>query len=629
MNIKYSIALNFLQLSTSDFNFQIFRRKSKNNEKFWDDKIHCYNLPDSRGVYTSYWVAFNQFDNSEAFECNSLKTNIEVTKWYINHLLVNKIKKHNVSIHPRTDRFSKKKVFISLKKIKDGSNKVIGDKTIWLEPYFLKKYMQFGFLIDYSFVKSKNYPFNREVQKYSLSLSSDYRSNVNYNIDKFQILQSFLRQDLPNIKNLNEAIEISDILSNLEVNTLKTKIYIFKNQETDNSQFNGVMKNGPFAPVSSNPYYIYLFKEEYRANGVELLKALNGSTYQTFEGLQKFELPKQTKSNTRAVLIENYSPKTVDDVILELKQISHSNPIIISIIPETEENFYYTLKNKSLQENIPSQTVHIETINNNNKLKWSIGGIALQIFTKLSGVPWIVKPSHQKCLIVGVGQAHKYSKSKKCFERFFSYSVLIDSSGEFIAIKQLANETDKSKFLRGISESIVKLIEDHPEYNKIVFHIPQKITHEEIAKIENTLQEINTNIELSIIKINDNPKFTGYHLSENTLIPFESSYAQLSENQYLLWSEGLNYHNKKAVKRYSNPLHVSFYYTNRKNNDFEDHTKYLQDILNLSGANYRGFNAKALPVSVYYPKLIANFSKHFKELDLNFATQDSKKPWFL
>ena len=134
---------------------------------------------------------------------------------------------------------------------------------------------------------------------------------------------------------------------------------------------------------------------------------------------------------------------------------------------------------------------------------------------------------------------------------------------------------------------------------------------------------------LEIIKINDNPKFTGYHLSENTLIPFESSYAQLSENQYLLWSEGLNYHNKKAVKRYSNPLHVSFYYTNRKNNDFEDHTKYLQDILNLSGANYRGFNAKALPVSVYYPKLIANFSKHFKELDLNFATQDSKKPWFL
>ena len=73
-----------------------------------------------------------------------------------------------------------------------------------------------------------------------------------------------------------------------------------------------------------------------------------------------------------------------------------------------------------------------------------------------------------------IGQAHKYNKEKKVYERYFSYSVLIDSSGKFIEIKQLADETDKELFLQRISINISKLIKEHSEYNKIVFHIPQK-----------------------------------------------------------------------------------------------------------------------------------------------------------
>jgi len=55
----------------------------------------------------------------------------------------------------------------------------------------------------------------------------------------------------------------------------------------------------------------------------------------------------------------------------------------------------------------------------------------------------------------------------------------------------------------------------------------------------------------------------------------------------------------------------------------------LQEILNLSGANFRGFNAKSLPVSVFYPKLISDFNKHFSDLDLEQIITDNNKPWFL
>lgn len=626
--MSYKISLNFLALSNSDFSFNVYRRKVEHNEKSWDDNIFKYRLPDKTGTYTSFWVGFDSFENSEEFGCNSIKTNIELTKQLLIRLLMNNTSKLNLEIHPKNKRFIKKRKNIIIDKITDSNDQLIGARTIWVEPYFLKTSNKFGFLIDYSFIKAKDYPFNREVQKHSLSLNSDYRSNVNYNIDKYQIISNFLTKYYSQLKLIREDILINNKLENIGADTLKFKKYIFNSNKTDISQFNGVMKNGPFEPIKDEPMYFYVFKSEFRDQAADLLKALNGLMYNTFTGVQKFNLKKQTKDNTESIKIEDYSIEEIKKIIAKIKRSPSLNPIIISVFPANEGRFYYELKNTCLKENIPSQSVHVETISNTNKLKWSVGSIALQIFTKLSGVPWIVEPSHDNCLIVGMGQSHKYDKTNKQFERYFSYSVLIDSSGKFKEIRQMSDETDKTTFLSGVANSISKLIEENGKYTKIVFHIPQKITKDEIEKIESTLSNINSKIELSIIKINDNPKFTGFNKDENTLIPYESSFLKLSKKDYLLWTEGLNHHNKRAVKRYGNPLLITFYYSNQQAL-FINNRKYLQDILNLSGANYRGFNAKALPVSVYYPKLIAEFSKHFKELNLDLSTKDTKKPWFL
>ena len=515
-----------------------------------------------------------------------------------------------------------------MEKVKDANGKVIGDKTIWLEPYFLKVKGQFGFLIDFRFIKSANYPFNREVQKYSLSLNKDYRTNIDYNIDKYRYLGDFIKKYLFKISKLTDNLKINDTFIEIESKTLKTKQYIFNNNKTENSQFKGIMNNGPYQEVDIEPYYFYVFKKEHKSYANNLVRALNGKSYNTFKGLEKFRLQNQTSKNTKAILIDSYTDEELIKIINEVKNSKEQNPIIISIIPQNEEEFYFKLKSKCLRENIPSQTVHIETINNNNQLKWSVGSIALQIFSKLSGIPWIVSPSNENCLIVGIGQANKYDKVNKKLERFYSYSVLLDSSGKFFEIKQLADETDKQQFLHSLANNIKQIIEEYKTYDKIIFHIPEKIKNEDIKHIEKTLKEVDSNIELSIIKINDDSKFVGFNKTENSLVPYESSFLQLSEKEYLLWSEGLNYHNKRVLKRYSNPLHITFFYSNKEDN-FNDYQKYLQDILNLSGANYRGFNAKALPVSVYYPKLISGFSKHFKELNLEFVANNSKKPWFL
>jgi hypothetical protein len=51
--------------------------------------------------------------------------------------------------------------------------------------------------------------------------------------------------------------------------------------------------------------------------------------------------------------------------------------------------------------------------------------------------------------------------------------------------------------------------------------------------------------------------------------------------------------------------------------------------MNISGTNWRGFNAKSMPISVYYAKMIADFYRHFRELGLPDVDFESVSPWFL
>ncbi len=609
------IALNFLPLNTSNFSFNVFIRKSSPNEKRWDENIRLLKLPDNDNKYINFWVSFEQFEDSEEITINS-NINIELTKWYLFTLLKNRLENENIEFEPSEKSFNHFRIYIITEKITGK-----GKKSVWMEPYYLKTKEEFGFLVDYKFIKDPNSDFDRYIQKLSLSLDDNYQSNKNFYIDKYRYIKNFLEKKFSN-KELSQNLIIDTNFEKLTCKKLNTKNYIFKNNYINNSQFKGLMQHEVFqpAPITNQLMYIYLIKDDTKQYANDLIKALNGEKFLTFEGVDKLGLPTQTKDNTRALIIEDYN--NFKDKLEEIS--SNKNFIIISIFPSKEEKFYYELKNYCLSKNIPVQTIHIETIANENKLKWSISGIALQMFTKLGGVPWIVKTQNNNCLIVGIGQSIEKTSENKL--RFFAYSVLLEASGKFLKIESLADAKTKDDFLKAVVDNIKKILDENKNYQRIIFHIPEKIRKETVKEIEDILRESQQNVELYILRINDDSIFFGYDENNNSLIPYESSYIQLSENEFLVWTEGLNYQNPKPLKRYGNPLYIQFFYSNQKNYNKE---LLLQDILNLSGANYRGFNAKALPVSLYYPKLISNFYKHFKEINLDQIRVETDKLWFI
>ncbi len=611
---KNKIALNFLPLNTSTFSFNVFTRKSSPNEKRWDENIRLLKLPDNDNKYINFWVSFEQFEDSEEITINS-NINIELTKWYLFTLLKNRLKNENIEFKPSEKSFNPFRIYIITEEITEK-----GKKSVWIEPYYLKIKNEFGFLVDYKFIKNQNSVFDKYIQRLSLSLNDSYQSNKNFYIDKYRYIINFLKKDFSNFKELSQYLIIDTNFEKLTCKELKTKNYIFRNNNS-NSQFNGLMQYEVFqpAPNTNQLTYIYLIKDDKKQYANDLIKALNGE-FPTFKGVNKLGLPKQTNDNTRALIIEDYN--NFKDKLEEIS--SNINFIIISIFPSKEEKFYYELKNYCLNKNIPLQTIHIETIADENKLKWSVSGIALQMFTKLGGVPWLVKTENNNCLIVGIAQS--IERTGENISRFFAYSVLLEASGKFLKIEPLADEKTKNDFLNTVVNNVSRILDEKKNYQSIIFHVPEKIKKETVKKIEEILIKSRQNVELYILRINDDSRFFGYDENNNSLIPYESSYIQLSENEFLVWTEGLNYQNPRPLKRYGNPLYIQFFYSNQKNYNKE---LLLQDILNLSGANYRGFNAKALPVSLYYPKLISNFYKHFKEINLDQISVKTDKLWFI
>lgn len=172
--IKQNIVLNFLPLNEQEFSFTVYRRLVEHQEKKWSDNIRRYNLPRNQGEsenFTSYWVSFSQFENSETFTIEA-NTNNYLTEWYIHSLLHQKInEQQSIKQYNHRSDFNELRTYFEIERYNEGI------RSIWLEPYFLKKNHKFGYLIGFRFFLNKNQPFNKRVQQLSFSLDNDGKSN--------------------------------------------------------------------------------------------------------------------------------------------------------------------------------------------------------------------------------------------------------------------------------------------------------------------------------------------------------------------------------------------------------------------------------------------------------------------
>lgn len=625
------IRLNFLPLSRQDFSVAVYRRPA--GVDVYDDNLYYYNFRDEAGTSIKYEVA-----NEEAPGFDKFSVPVKI----YHDVVARRLYDHFLKACKEIDGFF-------IRREHDKRNKRIhftveahpkGRKCVWLEPHYLKSEQKWGILIGFQFVVNDDesgnakHSLDRDILIATGSLNAKGQSNLDFYLYKHDYLKKFIATVLPAI-NAKFPVAIQTDLLGLDSRQLKSKEYYFRDGHTSSSSYFGLSKAAPLLPPTNEGYYDFVYLEEDRDYAVALLKGLRGDSHpNTFPGLKKlFQIP-FTNDFVRGTPIKAFSEEEIDKKIAAIKEEGKNVvPVIITNARKdlADDKLYYFLKNKFTNAGIACQVVTKDLIRNDNAIKYSLSNIGLQIFAKSGGTPWKMKPAGSDYLIIGIGQSYNVEKTPdgNTVEKNITYSVLTDSSGIFKDIQVLSEglESDDSYWQKLVTN--ISAIINSSNSKKVALHLPFRISKPKV--LEKVVSQIGQDIELCVLVINDKNDYFGFDYANNGLVPFEGSFVKLSKFEYLVWFEGILPNNPKITKRFGNPLLVKFWYSNKP--ELLEEPSYrealLQDCINLSGANWRGFKAKQLPVSIFYCQRIAEFIGKFREYHLEHIEINNLKPWFL
>ena len=630
------IALNFFPLATHHFEITVYHHPFVEGKPptATDEKAVQRNL-EIDGKRDYYWTLFQQTKGGTKAVCKPFN-NVYLTMSALRLSLIqsceNSLKSDQIQV---VDGFHQR-VEITMAKYTEGKQVAL------LEPYLLRSYGQFGFLVDIRFRPTVEHRNTRRALQLSLSLDKYGRANSNYYADRYSRLVKYVSDFHSRIFPLQlpggQIVAVKSQLTEVPQAKLNFKNYVVGSGITSRSQFMGVKQNGPLQKCRNDTHLYFLYRQEDRPLAEDLFRALRGDTFKTFPGMESIFQISTLKGRVSGASLSDFNETEIhrirDQIVKDVgKQVV---PIVLtpfSRYDEPESNrAYWHLKHAFLSEDLPIQVVATKTVANKNILKWSAASIGLQIFAKSGGTPWKVH-SHTERLIVGIGQAHHMSNGR--IDRYFAYSVLTDSSGVFKEVRVLGESQNGDDYIQNFSTNLRNIFTEYSDrFSRFVVHATFAIKRRElesVAKVLSEQQQRSDEGEFVSLKFNDRNRFFGFAIDHNSRVPYESTMISLSKREFLIWFEGLQYGQTSIVRgKIGGPLHVKFTYpTEDEDLVTLQRRSYLQDAINLSGANWRGFNAKSLPVSVYYAQLIARYLKEFKNHGLPAVDVNIITPWFL
>jgi hypothetical protein len=386
---------------------------------------------------------------------------------------------------------------------------------------------------------------------------------------------------------------------------------------------------------------LFVFREQDREAARRLALSLRGMKQRgqyNFPGFKElFKTPLEIDANP--VVLPDLSDASMQAALQQAQTARSGTPNLLPVIvlPYEEDNGYHAQKALFSNAGIPTQVCTLRILEDDESLKWAIGNLALQIFCKAGGKPWKVRPTTEHSLIIGISQSHKvrHAQDESHIEKYFAFSVLTDSSGLFQQIQVLGDASDHATYIKALQTNLkAVLCESAGRFGRVVIHTSFKLRHEEIRAIQQTVTDVAKSTEQAtcrfyVIKVNHKSRFFGVNRAVNSLVPYEGTRVQLGRHEHLVWFEGIYPDKPNVTKAFPGPTHLEFLRIADAVVSPAEQRELLQDLVNLSGANWRGFNAKSSPVSVFYCHLVADLVRNFHERGLPMPAVQDLRPWFL
>jgi argonaute-like protein implicated in RNA metabolism and viral defense len=425
--------------------------------------------------------------------------------------------------------------------------------------------------------------------------------------------------------------------------------FVFRDEQSGPDKLRGLVDFGAYRDLKSLPTFGFVFPNEYRDQANHLFLALkNGiGSFKGVETTFRFPLTReqvfQVSDFTVAGKDHHDAAAVYRDVILNWKAKSGLVPDMFFVLhpqtPATEiDTPYYACKARLLTDGVLSQNVTAELIKDEAKFRWSAANIALGAFVKLGGVPWVVRGKElDQELVVGVGRSFLFDPQSRATIGFVGFTACFSARGEFQFLT-LANVADNYAEYLGLLGEVVSTALSRSEglqrnISSLTLHVPKEISAEEMHVVRKAMdQHVKKRIlQLVIVKVSEEETFFAVDTRFKDGVPQRGTVVQVSERDYLLYTEGREEKESWAAFR----VPVSLRVTPLRNGTSSSGIRtVLRQVNDLSQVNWRGFNARSKPISIYYGSLIARLFSHIptpdlKKMSATARTVAENRMWFI
>lgn len=327
--------------------------------------------------------------------------------------------------------------------------------------------------------------------------------------------------------------------------------------------------------------------------------------------------------------------------IVETRDEFHSKPVV--------ENPYFNVKAYLLNIGIPVQFIKNEKIRLPDiSLQWIVESVALQIYAKLGGKPWVLPASSSIDyeLIIGIGSTilrdnQMVGNQKK---RIVGITTFFTGDGRYIysnRSKDVDYEDYFNELLKSLQQSIKDISQDYGWQDRstvrITFHIFKPIKNIEVDVVDELISSFSQyQIKYCFVTISEANPFVMFSKDDDknnkatNLIQIPERYSNwiIDSKSCLIQLCGKN---ELKVKKhnFSHPILVKIH----DKSTFTDLNTVVQQIFNFTNLSWRGFNPSLTPVTILYSELIASQLAKLKLIgnwkpELVNSQLRSKK-WFL
>ncbi|MBU0487755.1 MAG: Piwi domain protein [Bacteroidetes bacterium] len=459
------------------------------------------------------------------------------------------------------------------------------------------------------------------------------------------------------------------VTNTMELRT-PTFIYDYSATKTHNSNPDSGLTN--FGPYDSTTFDIKT------PNVLCICNRANRGFFTNFLSQLKEGIPNSTWF--KKGLLRKYD---LQDVVFDIKEITTNNVNeYLNIISNYDENRphlaiieipssfrklddslnpYYRIKAKLLSLEIPVQYVTSEKIKSPNE--YILNSIALQMYAKLGGTPWVL-PSQRSVdreIVIGIGHSWLRKNLHKGAEqnRVVGITTFLKSDGQYLLgdkVKDVPYENYFDELLKNLKGSIQRLATEQG-WNKgdtvrLIFHIFKPIKNTEFDVISQLIRETpEYKIRFAFVtisKIHPNLLFDPNQLGvakyaaaplKGEFIPDRASNVFLDSETCIVQMFGAN-ELKTAKHGMSAPIQIQIRtpkgkYNNNELSDllFYDLSYITQQIFSFTYLSWRTFLSGEVPATMLYSNLISKLLGKMRNVpgwdadNLNYSLK--RKKWFL